>query len=100
MYTVTQDERVRFMCERRLESEKTHIAYEEDVLKAKELAAMAVQKATTEEQKLVAAEQKTAITEQKLAAAEQKAATTEQKLAYLLSVDPTLQAKLDALQLE
>ena len=65
MYTVPQDERARFMCERRLESEKTRIAYEEDVLKAKEFAAMAVQ-----------------------------------KLAYLLSTDPTLQAKLDALQLE
>ena len=65
MYTVTQNERVRFMCERRLESEKTCIAYEEDVLKA-----------------------------------EQRADIAEQKLAYLLSTDPSLQAKLDALQIE
>ena len=76
MYTVTQDERVRFMCERRLESEKTRIAYEEDVLKAKEFAAMAVQKL--------------AIAEQNATVAEQKLATVEQKLAYLLSTDPTL----------
>ena len=70
MYTVTQDERVRFMCEQRLESEKTRIAYEEDVQRA----------------------------EQKANDATHRADIAEQKLAYLLTVDPSLQAKLDAFQ--
>ena len=70
MYTVTEDERVRFMCEQRLESEKTRIAYEEDIQKAKLDAEIA----------------------------RQEADDAKQKLAYLLATDPSLQAKLDAMQ--
>ncbi|MBQ8634116.1 MAG: Rpn family recombination-promoting nuclease/putative transposase [Lachnospiraceae bacterium] len=84
MYTVTQDERVRFMCEQRLESEKTRIAYEEDVQRAEQKANDATHRAN--------------IAEHRADIAEQRADVAEQQLAYLLTVDPSLQAKLEAFQ--
>lgn len=94
LYYLSQDEQVRYLCEQRLESERTRITYEEDVAIARQLLEDEMQKVEAERQKAEAERQKAEQAEQKAEHAEQRLSQAEQQLAKLLAENAALREQL------